>query len=238
MMRVSAIARRELRALFLSPAGYVVTALFVMFTGIVFVVRAFEPGQPASLRPVFEYGTWVLLFIAPAITMRAISEELRLGTLETLLTSPASAFEVILGKFVAAVGFLLVILLPTAAFVGALEIYGRPDYGELLCGYLGMMLAGSAYLASGLLASALTSSQVVAYLVAVFFWLVLSMATKLLPAYVGDAFSAAAIAADPDLRLRDFAIGLVDTANVVYFLSIAGMFLGLAVAALAARRWV
>ena len=134
MSRSLAIAGRELRAYFLSPTGYVVAALFLLLLGIVFIVRAFDQGQPASLRPVFDIGAWVLLFICPAISMRAISEERRLGTFEALMTCPVSETEVILGKFGAGVGLLCVILAPTALYVLALELYGRPDYGELASG--------------------------------------------------------------------------------------------------------
>src|SRR4029079_16632157 len=105
----------------------------------------------ASLRPVFQYGAWVFVFIGPAITMRAISEELRLASLEPLITAPVTEAQVVFGKFLASLGFLVLMLVPTGVFVIALELYGRPDYGELLCGYLGMVLAGSAYMASGIL---------------------------------------------------------------------------------------
>ncbi len=235
-MKFLAIARREIPAYLLSPSGYVITALFLLVTGLLFAFGGFQPGQAATLRPVFDLGAWVLLFVCPAITMRSISEELRLGTLEVLMTSPVSELEVILGKFIGAVVFLLIMLLPTALYVLALEVYGRPDYGELLCGYLGMVLAGTAYLASGILASTLTASQAVAFLVALFFWLTLSFGTKLLPARVPEEWVGLVVALDPDLRLKDFSIGLIDSANVVYFLSLTAIFLIAAVKALQARR--
>ena len=194
MSRLLALAGRELRSYFLSPGGYIIIALFLLTSGFAFV-RLFESGQPASLRGVFELGTWMLMFICPAISMRAISEERRLGTFEMLMTCPVSEGEVIVGKFIAMLGFLVLMLVPTAVHVAALELYGRPDYGELLCGYLGMILVGSAYLASGV------------------------------------------FAADPDPRLRDFAIGLIDTSNIVYFVSLTVLFLAAAVRSLEARRW-
>jgi ABC-2 type transport system permease protein len=179
----------------------------------------------------------MLMFICPAISMRAISEERRLGTFEMLMTSPINEAEVILGKFIAAVGFLILMLLPTLAHAGLLELYGRPDYGELLCGYLGMTLAGMAYLSSGILASTLTTSQVVAFLATLFFWLGLSIGAKMLPQYLHEPWATAAFAADPDPRLRDFAIGLIDSSNVIYFLSLTGLFLMASVRALEVRRW-
>ena len=152
------------------------------------------------------------------------------------MTCPVSETEVILGKFAAGMALLAVILAPTVLHVLALELYGRPDYGELLSGYLGMLLAGSAYLASGILVSTLTNSQVVALLVTVFGWLFLSVGAKVLPGYLAEPWAHRALAVDPDGRLRDFALGLIDTANVVYFLSITVVCLVAAVKSLEVRK--
>ena len=238
-----AIAGRELRAYFLSPGGYLVAALFALANGWFFVRHVFGQGDLASLRPVFAFNMAVFVLICPAVTMRAISDELRLGTIEVLLTSPVRSTEVIVGKFIAALGFVVLLLAPTGIFVAALEIHGRPDYGELACGYLGLFLAASAFLASGILASTLTPNQVVAYLATVFFWILLILATKglpqadLLPVAWREASSGLLVALDPDLRLRDFTIGLIDTSNVVYFSSVTLVLLVAAITSLEARRW-
>ncbi|MGI9013947.1 MAG: ABC transporter permease subunit [Phycisphaerales bacterium] len=232
----TAIARRDFASYFLTPAGYIITALYLLFTAG-FFIYGFQQGQTASMRPVFEYGAWLLLFIGPAITMRMMSEEMRMGTMEMLITAPLREREIVLGKFIAALAFLFVMLLPTAVFVVALELYGRPDYGELGCGYLGLLLAGTAYIASGIFASTTTGSQVVAFLLALFFWLVLSIGTKLLPPYLPGDWGRWLIMFDPDLRFRDFAIGLVDTANIVFFLGLTVVFLVAATKSLEARRW-
>lgn len=236
MSRTITIAARELPAYLLSPGGYVITALFLVITGFLFSFGGFDQGQTASLRPTFEVITWVLLFICPAIAMRTFSEEFRSGTYEALMTTPVNERQVVVGKFLGSFGFLVVILLPTAIYAFALEIYGRPDYGELLCGYLGVLLAGSAYLAAGILASTVTSSQVVAFLLAVFFWMGLTVGTKLLPARLGEDWAQLVISLDPDIRLRDFGIGLIDTSNIVYFLSLTVVFLIAAVKSLEIRR--
>jgi ABC-2 type transport system permease protein len=160
-----------------------------------------------------------------------------LGTYEMLASCPVSEWQVIAGKFIGAVLFLAGVLLPTLVQAVALERYGRPDYGELACGYLGLLLAGATYIASGLLASALTSSQVVAFLSTLFFWIALTLGAKLLPGYLPARWADIAFAADPDPRLRDFAIGLIDTSNVVYFVTLTMFFLIAATRVLGAGRW-
>ena len=236
MMRTLAIARRDFLAYFLTPSGYIVTALFLAISGLFFFI-GFEPGAVASMRPVFHVGAFILAIIAPAVTMRLVSEELRTGTIETLMTSPLAEWQIIAGKYIAGAAFLAVLLVPTGIYVLLLEIYGRPDYGEVFCGYLGMFVAGLAFLASGLFVSTLTSSQAVAFLLPFCFWLGLLLATMFLPSALGADRAILVTALSPALRLRDFSIGLIDTANVVYFLGIAVVFLGAAVKTLEARRW-
>jgi ABC-2 type transport system permease protein len=259
------IARRELFAFLLTPVGWLVTAMFLFFTSLVYFAAApmlvgggFSQGQPASLRSFFQVGVWVFIVIGPALSMRTISEEIRLGTLEALLTAPVSEAQVILGKFLGSLGFLLVMLLPTLVYVIALEWYGRPDYGELLCGYAGMVLLGAACLATGILASTLTASQMLAYLITIFLWLILLIATMLLPYLatvagglaetegtsatltvlldVGQHAARFLAGGNPLLRVQGFVIGLVDTFNVVYFLVVIIVSLVAAVKALELRR--
>jgi len=237
MSAVAAIVAREVRSNFLSPIGYLVAALFAAVTGVIFMARTFDLGQPASMRMVFEWGTWLLLFVCPAISMRMIAEEKRVGTWEMLASCPVSDRGIILGKFIGGMIFLAIILLPCAVQVVALERYGRPDYGEIACGYLGLLLAGAAYLSSGLLASALTSVQAIAFISTLFFWLGFSLAAKLLPAYLPARWADVAFALDPDPRLRDFAIGLLDTSNVVFFITLTMFFLIAAMRVVGAGRW-
>ena len=238
MSATLAIAGRECRAMFFTPAGYIIICIFAMALGVVFSLAAvFEQGQLATLQLLFTWSGWLLMLICPAVSMRAISEELRLGTFESLVTSPVSEAQIVLGKFLGSLAFLIALLLPTLAFVAALEVYGRPDYGELACGYVGILIAGSAYLATGVLASSLTPSQVLAFLLSVFFWLSLGLTTTLLPHQLTHETAVKiAYALNPIHRLNDFAIGLVDTSNIIYFVSFAAIFLALAVLSLKLRR--
>lgn len=266
MSATLAIARRELFSYLHTPVGYLVAALFVFFTATVFFAAApllvgagFSQGQPASLRAFFAVGVWVFFFIGPALSMRTISDEIRSGTLESLMTAPVRESQVILGKFFGAFGFLVLMLLPSALFVAALARYGRPDYGEVLCGYLGLLLVGAAYLASGILASTFTGSQVLAYVTTIFFWLILLLATMVLPylasiaeGLVGRPGNSAGLdavlgwlegaarflaAGNPITRMRGFIIGLVDTFNIVYFVSFTVVLLVAATRSLGLRRW-
>ena len=236
MSPLLAIAARDFRAHFLAPTGYLVTALFLLATAIVFMVRVLEPGGAANLRPVFDFATWVLLFLCPAITMHVIAEERRIGTWELLTSTPVSTAQVVGGKFLASMGFLAVLLAPLVLPLLVLEWHGRPDWGEAACGVLGLLLLGGTYLAGGLLASAVSPSQLVAFLLSLFGWVLLGMAVKMLPRVLGETSSALLFALDPDLRVRDFAIGLIDTANIVYFGSLMALLLGVTVLVLSLER--
>ena len=236
MRQILAVGTRELRSYLYSPAGYIIITLFLVFVGLLFAYGVMVQGQPATLRIVFDWITLALFVLCPAIAMRTISEELRTGTFEALMTAPVSEATVILGKFFGSALFLLLMLVPTTLYIVALEMYGRPDYGEILCGYLGVVLAGAVYLAGGILASTLSSSQVRALLLSWFFWAGLFLGTLLLPSRVNERWADIVIALNPVLRLNDFAIGLVDTSNVVYFLSLTVLFLIGAVKSLQVRR--
>lgn len=220
MKYIMTIFRHDLFSFMIVPTGAIVAALFSLACGIVFVSQVLSPNSIVSMRPVFEFAAWLLLLLCPAITMGLISEERRLNTWELILSSPSSAFEIAKGKFLAAWVFLLLILATTFPLILVLEIYSSVDYGAVASGYLGLMMLGGAVIASGLFVSALTTSQTVSYLVTAFFWLTISLATKVLPAYVPTRFADFIFALDPDLRTGEFAIGLIDTANIVYFLSI------------------
>ncbi len=236
MRQILGIGTRELRSYLYSPAGYIIVTLFLVFVGLLFAYGVMVQGQPATLRIVFDWITLALFVLCPAIAMRTISEELRTGTFEALMTAPVSETTVILGKFFGSALFLLLTFVPTTLYIVALEMYGRPDYGEILCGYLGVVLAGAVLLAGGILASTLSSSQVLALLLSWFFWAGVFLGTLLLPSRVNDRWSDIVIALNPVLRLNDFAIGLVDTSNVIYFLSLTVLFLIAAVKSLQVRR--
>ena len=231
MKGVVAIARRDLASTFLVPTGWIVLAAWGLVATLVFMLLSFAEGQPATLRAVVSVAGWALLIVAPAISMRSFAEESRLGTLEVLLTSPLSALELVIGKLVAAMLVLVIMAVPILVLAVVTEIYGDPDPGELACGMFGLLLYGSSLVSIGILVSTRTSSQVVAYLVTFFSWFLLVLVAKGLPSLLPEIMPFGFLSADrlvawvdglrsldPMVRLDDFAIGLIDTSNIAFFL--------------------
>jgi ABC-2 type transport system permease protein len=239
MSATLAIARRELSSLFRLPVGWIAIALYAFLAGIVFAYLIFVPGQPATLRPLFSISAWLLLPVAPAISMRLLSEELRSGTIEPLMTSPVSDLAVVLGKYLGSAAFLLLMLAPTLALVGAVwwSADPRPDAGPILAGYASVALLGMFYLAVGLWMSSLTPNQTLAFLGTLFFLLIMLLATTLgfehAPGWARPALAHLSIQS----RLQDFAKGIIDLSHVVFFITASLAFVALTVWTLESRRW-
>jgi len=232
------IALRELGSYFRTLAGWIIIALFVFLTSVIFAITCLSPGAVASMRDVFGVSGWLLLPVAPAITMRLISEELRSGTIEPLLAAPVSAPSLVIGKFLGAVGFLVALLAPTLIHTGLLFAISapRPDVGPIIAGYLCLALVGTMYLSIGLLASALTNNSTLAFMTAFFTLLALLFAgagIRFVPGSFQPIF--AVLAMGP--RIADFSRGVIDTSHVVYFAGITGMCLLFSVCVMEWRRW-
>lgn len=239
MSRALAIAGRELASLFRLPVGWVVIALYALLTGCVFSLVILVPGQAATMRLFFAVSGWVLLPVVPAVSMRLLSEEYRSGTIETLMTSPVGDAPIVVGKYLGACAFLVLMFVPTLAQVGILAALSdpRPDPGPILAGYLSLALVGALYLAVGLLVSSLTSNQTLAFLATLF---VLLMIVTLgfvpldrLPAPARPVVSALIIRT----RLDDFAKGVIDTAHIAFFAGASAWFVLLSALAVQSRRW-
>ena len=221
-----AVARREWRMQLGSALGWSVMAAFAALAGTVFAVAVFRSGAPATLRGTFIALGWAVLLVAPAVSMRSIVEERRNGTWSSLAASPVGFAAIIGGKFAALLALLaLTITVPVVAQLAALEWFARPDYLEACTGVIGLLLAGSAYLASGILMSALVGNQVAAYLLTVFLWLTWIAIARSAPALLSGNAAYVGFSIDPLRRLDDFLLGLMDTGNVVYFTVIAAWFL-------------
>lgn len=237
MSRAITIAMREYSSFFRIPLGWVVIALFLSLSAVFFAQRTFVPGNAAELRDFFGIWWGLLLFVSPAISMRLVSDELRSGTIEPMLTSPVGEWTIVLGKYLAAVGFLITMMIPTLAFVGVLAWFSRPDYGAIGAGYLGLLLLGMLYLSVGTLASCLTSSQTLAFLGTLFVLFVIDLAPAKLAAQAPEPWSMILYKLAPSLRMSDFARGLIDTATVAFFLLGSFWFVAIAAISLQSRRW-
>jgi ABC-2 type transport system permease protein len=231
------IARRELSSYFFSPLAYVAMVLFLIAAGFSFW-DDFQPGQPAAMRAIFEYMIWLLVFIVPILSMGLLSQEFATGTVETMMTAPVNDTEVVLGKFFGSFAFFAILLAPTLLYVLLLRLYSKPDYGPIFCGYAGLLLVGALFTAIGLFCSSLTKSQVVAavtaaailVIVTVVPWWASTKATL-------SGFWRSAAAQGVFAKYSDYAKGILDLGNLVFFIAATIVFLFLTIKVLEARRW-
>lgn len=238
MLNMIAILRKELRSYFVSPVAYVAIAAFLAMSGILFTILVLAPAgtTQASLTIVFGNVSVILLLVAPALTMRLLAEEQRSGTIELLLTSPVQDWEVIIGKYLASLALFLIGLAITLLYPLVLSRYGTPDLGPIAGGYVGLILFGAAFLAVGVLASALSQNQVVAALIGVaillLLWLIGVFASAARPP-VSDVLNYLSLIG----HYNEFSNGVIDTKDVAYYLSVIAVSLFLAIRVIETRRW-
>lgn len=236
MRNINAVMSRDLLALFFSPVAYIVIAGFLLITGVL-ARDTFEPGGQATLRAVFDFAPFILAIIIPAISMRAISEEYRNGTIESLMTTPISDAEMVIGKYLASLVFYLVMLGTTLIYLILMSIYGSPDIGAALASYLGLTLLGMSFVAIGIFASSVTSNQIVAWMTAA--------VPLILIVWFGDWVGRNAEgplrqfmrSINIRLMIDQFNRGLVTSESVVFFLGTTLLFLFLAIKVVESKRW-
>ncbi len=238
MSRAPTIARREIGSYFYSPIAYVALALFLVVAGF-FFQQDFEPGQPAGLRNVFDKMAMALVFIIPVLCMGLMAQEWANGTVETLFTAPVGESDVVVGKFLGALGFFGVLLAPTLLYVLLLKMYSHADLGPIFAGYIGLILVGAMFVSIGLFCSSLTRSQVVAAVTAIAILFVVTIAPYVLQQYASQLSEGVRKATEWGVynRFIDFSKGFIDTGHVVFFVVITAVFLFLTVKVLEARRW-
>ncbi len=253
LRNISAIAGKELRGYFASPVAWVMMGLFALIFGWFFInyatyfvrnsMQAALSGGPSTMnvnqdliRPLFSNASVLILFLLPMVTMRTYSEEKRSGTIELLLTSPLTDFEIIIGKFLGTVGLYVALLAVTALYIGMLFLYGNPEWRPLIAGYLGLLLLGSCFIAVGLFISSLTKNQMVAgaatFIVGLLFWVIGWFADSA-GATTGQVLSYLSITQQFD----DFGKGVIDTAHIVYYLSFISFGLFLSLKSVDSERW-
>ena len=235
MKNVWAVATRELRGYFLSPLAYVVIALFLALSGYLFAL-ILANGREASLRGLIQNVSVLYLFIVPAISMRLLAEEQRTGTVELLLTNPVQEWEIVTGKFLASIMLVLVMLALTLVFPLFLFIFGNPDRGPMITGYLGIFLQAAAFLSIGLWASSLTQNQIVAAIVAFALLLVLWLSDNL-GQFLGGTIGSIVSYTSVINRFQSFPQGVIQSNDVVYYLTLIVAGIVLSTLSLQSRRY-
>ncbi len=253
LRNILAIAGKELRSYFGSPVAWVMMGLFAILFGYFYTVylaffvrngmQAQFGGGPASqninmdmIRPLLANASVLVLFLLPMITMRTYSEEKRSGTIELLLTSPLTDFEIVMGKFVGAVGLYAALLLVTMVYITMLFVYGNPEWRPVVTGYLGLLLLGSCFISMGLFISSTTKNQMVAgaatFVAALMFWIINWFADS-----VGPTASAVLSYLSITQHFDDFAKGVLDTTHLIFYLSFISFGLFLTLKSVDSERW-
>jgi gliding motility-associated transport system permease protein len=254
MSNILAIAQKELKSYFASPIAYIVIGTFALLYGwfyvsllLFFVRQSMQMGQLGGagqsvninqfmIRNLIQNVTILVLFLMPAITMRTYSEEKRSGTIELLLTSPLTDFQIILGKFLGALGLWAVTLAVSLIHIGILFIYGNPEWKPIATAYLGLLLFGACFISVGLFISSLTKNQVVAFAatfgVFLFLWVINWIGSFSGPT-VNELTNYLSIVGHFD----DFAKGVIDTTHLIYYLSFITFGLFLTAKSVDSERW-
>ena len=221
MKTIWIIARRELGVFFDSLMAYILIILFLTVTGILtwlYGNDVFISGQ-ANLSVFFFWAYWTLFLFIPAVTMRLIAEEKRSGTIELLLTKPVTDWEFVTGKFLSALILVAITLALTLPYYFTVWKLGPVDHGAVLTGYLGLLLMSGAYISIGIVASCLTSNQIVAFLatlfMGIFFHLLFGLLSSGFPGFIGRIMNYMSM----QTHYESVSRGVLDTRDIIYFLS-------------------
>ena len=212
------LAKRELQAYFGSPAAYVVLSVFLLFTGWFFGNGLFLENV-ASVRSMFDMAPFIFLFFIPAITMSLFAEERRSGTLELLLTLPVRDWQIIAGKLLAATILISAAIALTLVYPLTISVLGDLDAGATIGGYLGLFLFAMTCASIGLLASSLTRNQIIAFILGfaiIFFLFLIDKITPFVPASLVGLFQYLGI----DYHYQNMLRGVIDTRDILYYLSV------------------
>ncbi|MEA2699101.1 MAG: gliding motility-associated transport system permease protein [Myxococcales bacterium] len=229
------ISKREIRTYFNSPIAYIVVTVFTIITGYLFFTQLFIEKQ-ADMRGLFGVMPLLFMFLVPAITMRLLAEEKGSGTLELLITMPVRDWEIVVGKFLAALALICTALALTLVFALTVKSMGPLDKGPTIGGYIGLVLMGGAYASIGLMASSYTRNQIVAFIVsfAICFALyLLGRISQFVPESLQGLFSFLSI----DTHFENISRGVIDSRDVIYYVSVMAVCLLLATLSLESRKW-
>lgn len=212
------IFRKEFKGYFISPIAYIVISIFLILTGWFFFSTFFLFGQ-TEMRNFFSLLPIIFSFIIPAVTMRLFAEEFNTGSYELLLTLPVSALNIIIGKFLSAVAFVALMLLPTIFYSVFISFIGDLDWGPVTGGYIGALLLGATFSSIGIFASSLTRNQIIAFITGMTFCFILTLIDKMLfflPESAVNFFQYLGA----DYHFQNISKGIIDSRDLLYFLSI------------------
>lgn len=237
MKNIRSIMAKEFRSYFDSPVAYIYITFFLVLSSWLFMRSFFLVGQ-ASMRAFFGILPWLLLLFVPAVTMRLWAEEKKLGTIELLMTLPVRDFEVVIGKFLASFFFLTLTLVLSASIPIMIAVVGDPDPGPILGGYIGAVLLGAAYLSIGLFVSSLTENQIIAFIIGVVGTFLLFIVGEEFVVYNAPRLLVPVLKfIGMGAHFDSIGRGVVDSRDVIYYLSVIGFFLHLNVRVIESRSW-
>jgi ABC-2 type transport system permease protein len=252
MSNILAIAQKELRSYFASPIAYVIIGFFALVFGYFYIVsiniflqatmQMGIPGQgqininAMAIRPLLQNVSVVALFVLPLITMRTYSEEKRSGTIELLLTSPLTDFQIIMGKFAGAVALYGLMLAATLPHIAVLFIYGNPEWKPIVTGYAGLLLMGASFISMGLWISSLTKNQIVAGMITFAMFLLLWTINWAMDS-AGPSMQKVLTAVSITDNFDDFSKGVIALRHVVYYISFITFGLFLTAKSVDSERW-
>jgi ABC-2 type transport system permease protein len=238
--------QKEIKGFFSSLTGYVVIIVFLLLNSLFMWVF---PGQMnvlnsgySNLDSLFSLAPWVFMFLVPAITMRMISEEKRSGTLELLFTRPLNEFQIVMAKFLAAWTLVIISILPTLIFYLSVYLLGSPvgniDTGGTWGSYIGLVFLGGIYAAIGLFASSMTENQIASFIIAVLFVFLFYMGFGFLASLGKTGVTSLFIEKfGIDFHYQSISRGVVDSRDLLYFLSTIFLFLYFTKTILVTRKW-
>lgn len=229
MKLVWTMACQELRSYFDSLTAYVLLVLFLGFSGIftwVYGSDIFMYGQ-ASLQMFFSVAYITLFLLIPALTMRSIAEEMKTGTIEMLLTKPITCRQIVLGKYLAIIMLIAIVLVLTLPYYISVSFLGNVDHGAVICGYFGLLLMSSAYAGIGLFASSITNNQIISFMLALIIGIFFHLIFGIIGRQIGGDLGLIAVGIDMNSHFDSIARGVIDSKDIVYFASLtfAGIFL-------------
>jgi ABC-2 type transport system permease protein len=235
MSTTTTVAKREIKAYFNSPVAYIVVTVFMLIAGYLYWSQLFLEKQ-TELRYYFNLTPLVFTFIIPAITMRLFAEEKGSGTLEMLITMPVRDWQVVVGKFLAGLAMLAAMIGMTMFYGVTLSLLGPIDKGPMVTGYLGLLLMGGAYIAIGVMSSSLTRNQIVAFILAFAISFALFIFGQIVQ-YAPDWLQPVLAFLSMGNHFESMSRGVVDSRDVIFYVSVMVVALVIATASLESRKW-